>query len=187
MKNQRTTNVYDYCRDEAPNSMAAAISTNLINIRNQNLKLVLEKFEGANHKLELVKVIRGVKFVDDAAASNAHAVWYALESADYHSSVVWIMNMNDIDMINEALMEIIDKKVKAIVIQGSYNAEMIDFFSGFGKEISYAMHLEDAVRTAFYSCKQGDEVLYSPGVPHCEMDASYQIRGENFQKAIAQL
>ena len=182
MKNQKE-NMYIYCKDETPNSMAAAITTNLIHIRNQNLKQALTKFEGANHKLEFVKTIRGVKFVDDAAASNAHAVWYALECVDDLTSVIWIMNMNDIETINDALLEIIDKKVKAIVIQGAYNTEMIDFFAGIGKEISYAMHLEDAVRTAFYSCEQGDEVLYSPGVPH----ESYHVRGENFQKAIAQL
>ena len=186
MKNQRT-NMYNYCTNEIPATMAAAINSNLINIRNQNLKNALAKFEGANHKLELVKTIRGVKFVDDAASSNAHAVWYALESVDDLTSVVWIMNMNDIETINEALMELIQKKVKSIVIQGDYNTEIIDLFSGIGKEISYAMHLEDAVRTAFYSCEKGDEVLYSPGISHEEMYSSYQIRGEKFQQAIAQL
>jgi len=180
-------NMYIYCKEEAPASMAAAISTNLIHIRSQNLKQALARFEGANHKLELVKTIRGVKFVDDAAASNTHAVWYALESVDDFTPVVWIMNMSDIETINDALLELIDKKVKAIVIQGAYNTEIIDFFSGIGKEISYAMHLEDAVRSAFHTCEQGDEVLYSPGVPHGKMYASYQMRGEKFQEAIAQL
>ena len=186
MKEQKE-NMYIYCKEETPASMAAAISANLIHIRSQSLKQALARFEGANHKLEFVKTIRGVKFVDDAAASNAHAVWYALESVDELTSVVWIMNMNDIEAINDVLLELIDKKVKSIVIQGVYNPEMIDFFSGIGKEISYVAHLEDAVRSAFYTCEQGDEVLYSPGVPHGNTYNSYEARGEKFQEAIAQL
>jgi len=187
MKSQKTTNMYNYCKDAAPNYMVTAVNSNLINIRNQNLKEALAKFEGANHKLELVKTIRGVRFVDDAAASNTHAVWYALESAEERPSTVWITNMSDIETIHDALLEVIGKKVKSIVIQGNYNSEIIDFFSGIGKEISYAVHLEDAVRTAFYSCEQGDEVLYSPGAPCDETYSSYKTRGEKFQEAVAQL
>jgi UDP-N-acetylmuramoylalanine-D-glutamate ligase len=77
--------------------------------------------------------------------------------------------------------------VKAVVMQGAYNTEMIDFFSGLGKDFSYVMNLEDAVRTAFHTCERGDAVIYSPGVPCNEVYGSYQKRGEKFQEAIAQL
>ena len=186
MKNQKTSK-YNYCKEAIPDSMAAAVGAKLIHIRNENLKQILMNFEGNNHKLELVKTVRGVKFVDDAAATNSHAVWYALESVDDFTSVVWITNMSDIDAINDALLEVIDKKVKAIVIQGNYTPEMFDFLSGIGKEISYAANLEDAVRTAFYNCEAGEEVLYSPGIPCQKEHASYEIRGVMFQEAIAQL
>ncbi len=186
MKNFKS-NMYNFYNEERPNSLAAAIETKLVNARTEMVKRNFVPHEGKNHRVEFVKTIRGVTFVDDAVSENVSSVWSALQHFDNLTEVVWIMNINDIDMVNDALLEVIDEKVKAIIIQGVYNAAVIDFFSSLGKEVSYAMNLEDAVRTAFYTCEQGDAVLYSPGASCEGMYGSYGARGDKFQNAVAQL
>lgn len=182
--NNPKSNMYQYDK-ETSSSMAAGLNKNLVNIRNQNLKKVLAEFEGGGHKLEYVKSIKDVDFIDDSCSTTANAVWYALESM--HRPVTWIMNISDLDVITESLLECIEEKVKKIVIQGVYNSEIIDFFTGLGKEVFFAMNLEDAVRSAFYACDQGDVILFSPGAPSDGFYPTYKERGDKFQDAIAQL
>ena len=171
---------FQFVRDRA-----ATISQNLINLRNESLQELLSDFENTEHKLEFVKTIEGVDFVNDSRATNANAVWFAMESM--LQPVIWITNMNDIEMITEDLELLIRQKVKIIVIQGIYNTALEDFFKRMNKDVYSVMNLEDAVRTAFYAGSTGETVLFSPGVVSSGKHRTYRERGERFKEAVAQL
>ena len=184
MANQGTNKRY-FGNDFRSHSLASSLHEKLIETRKENLKNIFAHYEGNDHRLEYVKSINDIDFIDDSHANSVKAVWYALESMT--KPVTWIMNIGDIDEVTEDLLEAVDNKVERIVIQGVYNSEIIDFFSGLGKEVSFAMNLEDAVRVAFYSSVKGNVVLFSPGVSGRGMYVSYRERGEKFKNAIAQL
>ena len=171
---------FQFTRDRA-----ATISQNLISLRNESLQELLSDFENTEHKLEFVKTIEGVDFVNDSRATNANAVWFAMESIN--QSVIWITNMSNIEMIPEDLELLIRQKVKIIVIQGVYNTALEDFFKRMNKDVYSVMNLEDAVRTAFYAGSTGETVLFSPGVVSSGMYRTYRERGERFKEAVAQL
>ncbi|MCL2246645.1 MAG: hypothetical protein FWC10_05990 [Lentimicrobiaceae bacterium] len=164
---------------------AATISQNLIRLRNESLQDLLSDFENTEHKLELVKNIEGVDFVNDSRATNANAVWFAMESM--HQPIIWITNMNSIDLITDDLKQLIKNKVKIIVIQGVYNSALEDFFKRMDKDVYTVIDLEDAVRTAFYAGSAEETVLFSPGVVSSGMYRTYRERGEKFKEAVAQL
>lgn len=185
MANQKSNNYKIYNNEVSSASIAASLSEKLINIRNRNLSESLSDFEGAKHKLQYLKSIEGVDFVNDSRSTNINSVWFALESM--YKPIAWIMNIDDIDLITEDLLESINKKVSRIIIQGVYNSEILDFFTGLGKEVFFTMNLEDAVRTAYYSCKQGDVVLFSPGTTSNGIYRTYRERGDKFIEAVAQL
>jgi len=171
---------FQFARDRA-----ATISQNLINLRNESLQELLSDFENTEHKLEFVKTIEGVDFVNDSRATNANAVWFAMESM--HQPVIWITNMSNVEMIPEDLELLVRKKVKIIVIQGVYNTALEDFFKKMNKDVYSVMNLEDAVRTAFYAGSTGETVLFSPGVVSSGIYRTYRERGERFKEAVAQL
>ena len=164
---------------------AATLSQNLISLRNDSLQDLLSDFENSEHKLELVKTIEGVDFVNDSRATNANAVWFAMEST--HQPIIWITNMSSIDLITDDLQQLIQEKVKIIVIQGVYNNTLEDFFKRMNKDVYAVIGLEDAVRTAFYAGSSGETVLFSPGVVSSGMHRTYRERGEKFKEAVAQL
>ena len=164
---------------------AATLSSNLIRLRNENLQELLSDFEHSEHKLELVKTIDGVDFINDSRATNANAVWFAMENMT--RPIVWITNMNHIDLITEDLKQIIEEKVKIVVIQGVYNTDLEDFFKKMKKDVYSVMGLEDAVRTAFYAGSSDETVLFSPGVVSGGTYRTYRERGEKFKEAVAQL
>ena len=171
---------FQFARDRA-----ATLSQNLIRLRNESLQDLLSDFENTEHKLEFVKTIEGVDFVNDSRATNANAVWFALESM--HQPVIWITNMNNIELITEDLQQLIRKKVKIVVIQGVYNTDLEDYFKKMHKDVYMVMNLEDAVRTAFYAGSTSETVLFSPGIVSGGMYRTYRERGERFKEAVAQL
>ena len=62
------------------NSLAAAIVARAMEIRSDVVRESLTSFEGVPHRLETVRTVGGVRFVNDSKATNVNAVWYALES-----------------------------------------------------------------------------------------------------------
>lgn len=185
MTHHRKPNTYFYKKEDRSHSLVSALNEHLIDLRKSQLKEAFSNYEGAGHRLEYVKTINRVDFINDSRALTANAVWYAMQSM--YKPITWIMNMTDIEEVTEDLLDVIQEKVKRIVIQGVYNSEVIDLFTGLGKEVAFAMNLEDAVRTSLYSSDQGDVVLFSPGTPSRGIFHSYQDRGEKFKEAIAQL
>jgi UDP-N-acetylmuramoylalanine--D-glutamate ligase len=164
---------------------ATTLSQNLIRIRSASLQESLSDFENSAHKLEFVKNIEGVDFINDSRATNTNAVWYALESMA--QPVTWITNMNDVEAIAGDLKQLIQEKVKIVVIQGVYNSALEDYFKKMNKDVYMVMNLEDAVRTAFYASSSEETILFSPGVVSAGMYRTYRERGEKFKEAVAQL
>lgn len=169
---------------EHANPMVASLTEHLINIRKKNIAASLSDFEGSAHKLENVKQLRGVTFIDDSRSTNLNSVWFALNSMT--KPTVWITNIDHVENITEDLVQAVREKVKSIVIQGVYNTEVYEYFSSLNNNIQVEMTLEDAVSSAFYSCKPGDVVLFSPGVTG-NASQTYRERGDKFQEAVAQL
>jgi UDP-N-acetylmuramoylalanine--D-glutamate ligase len=101
--------------------------------------------------------------------------------------VIWITNMNHVEMISEDLAQLIREKVKIVVIQGVYNTAVEEFFRNMHKDVYSVIDLEDAVRTAFYAGSSDETVLFSPGVVSSGMYRTYRERGERFKEAVAQL
>jgi len=164
---------------------AATLSQNLISLRNESLQELLSDFENSEHKLEYVKSIEGVVFINDSRATNTNAVWFAMESM--HQPVTWITNINSMDLLTEDLIQIIREKVNTIVVQGVYNPSLEDYFKTMNKDIYMVVDMEDAVRTAFYASNPADVVLFSPGVASAGMYRTYRERGASFKEAVAQL
>ena len=164
---------------------AATLSQNLIHLRSESLQELLSDFENSEHKLEYVKTIEGVDFINDSRATNANAVWFAMESMS--QPITWVTNMNSVDLITDDLKQIIHKKVKIVVIQGVYNTALEDFFKKMNKDVYMVTNLEDAVRTAFYASSSDETILFSPGVVSGSMHRTYRERGDRFKEAVAQL
>ena len=164
---------------------AATLSQNLIRLRNESLQESLSDFENSEHKLELVKTIEGVDFINDSRATNPNAVWFAMENMT--QPIIWITNMSSTELITEDLKRLIREKVKIVVVQGVYNTALEDFFKKMDKDVYMVMSMEDAVRTAFYAGSSDETVLFSPGVVSAGMYRTYRERGEKFKEAVAQL
>lgn len=62
------------------NAMAVISIAKLFNADNEKIIEALRSFQAIEHRLELVREIGGVKFINDSKATNVDSVWYALRS-----------------------------------------------------------------------------------------------------------
>ena len=62
------------------NSMAAGLSASLLDIKKDVIRRSLQDFEAVEHRLEYVRTVDGVRYINDSKATNVNSCWYALES-----------------------------------------------------------------------------------------------------------
>ena len=167
------------------NTMAASVAARLVNIRNNSLRDSLKGFKGVDHRLEEVKVVEGVTYVNDSKATNVNSVYFALDTIK--TPIVWIVGGQDKGNDYNALLPYVHEKVKAIVCLGVDNEPILRSFSNSGKEMIETQSMDEAVRIAKKFAAEGDTVLLSPACASFDLFKSYEDRGDQFKAAVARL
>jgi UDP-N-acetylmuramoylalanine--D-glutamate ligase len=167
------------------NSMAAAITGKVLNIRKETIRESLTDFQGVEHRLESVIMVAGINFINDSKATNVNSTWYALECMQ--AGVVWIAGGVDKGNDYSELNTVVKEKVKAIVCLGKDNQKIIDSFSGLVPTIVETTSMEEAVRSAYYLAHKGDTVLLSPACASFDLFNNYEDRGRQFKLAVRNL
>ena len=172
-------------RHNTYNSMAAAITGNVLNIRKEIIRESLTDFQGVEHRLEHVITVCGVEFINDSKATNVNSTWYALECME--TGVVWIAGGIDKGNDYSELFQVVEKKVKAVVCLGKDNKKLLESFSGKVPTIVEVSSMEEAVRSSYYLASKGDTVLLSPACASFDLFNNYEDRGRQFKMAVRNL
>ena len=142
-------------------------------------------FDGMEHRMESVKTFRGVDFINDAACESANGIYMALSNIS--KPVTWITSFTAWDHIDDKLLQIIIRKVKAIVFYGEEDEGTRNFIDVLNIQNNNSADLETAVRMAFYASSEDDVVLFSPGTSCKESNSRVSERGNQFKMSVAQL
>ena len=167
------------------NSLAAAIAARAMEVRSDIVRESLARFEGVPHRLEFVREINGVRYINDSKATNVNAVWYALESMD--APVILIAGGRDKGNDYSPLKLLVREKVKAVIGLGESAPRIV---KELGTETTFATQahsMEEAVQTAHFIAKPGDIVLLSPACASFDMFDSYEERGDVFKRLVNSL
>ncbi len=163
------------------NSMAAGISACLFDIRKDTIRQALSDFHGVEHRLEFVRDIDGVRWINDSKATNVNSCWYALEAMN--RPTVLILGGKDKGNDYSEILPLVRQKVKAIVAMGLHNEKIIDFFADV-VPVTDTHSLADAVEACRRLAGPGDTVLLSPCCASFDLFKSYEDRGRQFKDAI---
>lgn len=168
----------------ACNSMAAALAARYFDIPNEKIRESLMTFRAVPHRLEEVRTIGGVTFVNDSKATNIDSAWYALQS--YPNPIIWIAggrgDNNDYSLLDPH----VEKSVEHIIAVGE-EADAIFNRYCLKKPCEKAFDLQEAVEKAFNAADSGDVVLFSPACKSFDMFKSYEERGDKFKEIINKL
>ncbi|MDR0419850.1 MAG: UDP-N-acetylmuramoyl-L-alanine--D-glutamate ligase [Prevotellaceae bacterium] len=167
------------------NSMAAAITGKVLDIKNEIIRQSLSTFKGVEHRLEFVLSMGGIKFINDSKATNVNSVWYALDSIN--GKIIWIAGGTDKGNDYSEIIDLVKEKVRAIVCLGVDNSKIISFFKDAVPIITETHSAKDAVEKSYELAYAGDTVLLSPACASFDLFENYEDRGRQFKQAVRNL
>lgn len=163
------------------NAMAVIIAAKIFNFDNPKILDALKSFKGVEHRLEFVREIEGIRFINDSKATNIDSVIVALKSFD--EPIILILGGqdkgNDYSMIEKLVID----KVKKIFAIGSSAEKIFNYFHQKVKT-EIKKDLEEVVNAALSEGRSGDIVLLSPACASFDMFNNYEHRGEVFKEIV---
>ena len=164
------------------NSMAASISASLMHIKKEHIRKALASFEAVEHRLEFVRSLNGVRYINDSKATNVNSTWYALESMT--DPVVLILGGKDKGNDYSEIEQLVKDKVVAIVCLGVDNTKLHAFFDGMVPVVEDARSMQECIDKCHALAKDGQTVLLSPCCASFDLFNSYEDRGAQFKQCV---
>ncbi len=166
------------------NSLAAINVAMNIGIDVDSIKKGLSNFRGVEHRLEFVREINGVKFINDSKATNVDAVWYALRSFD--KPIFLILGGKDKGNDYSKIKDEVKNRVKKIYAIGSSAEKVFNYFKTV-TDTEIIENFEDAITKGLAEASNGEYVLLSPACASFDMFKNYEDRGQQFKNIVNQL
>jgi len=164
------------------NSLAAALVGQSVGLSDTTLRESLQEFYGVNHRLEVVRHLEGITYVNDSKATNVHALRYALSSFD--SPIVLLVGGQDKGNDYEVIKPLIHRKVHTLIAFGESALKALQELGPYTKHALVADTLDDATHLSHRRARQGDVVLLSPACSSFDLYSSYEERGDHFRRIV---
>ncbi len=199
------------------NIAAAAALAKAFGITNDNIRNAIRNFTGVEHRLEFVRELDGVRYINDTAATAPEAAIAALHSFDrpivliaggadknlpfddlareivLRAKAVVLLNGTAAPKLLEALARIDERpKARPELVEGTNDESFMSHDSPFVLRPRSFVHgpfndFAAAIDTARALAAPGDVVLLSPGCASFGMFRNEFHRGEEFRRIVRQL
>jgi UDP-N-acetylmuramoylalanine--D-glutamate ligase len=166
------------------NVLAAVCAAKLAGISSESIRETVKRFKAVEHRLELVKTVRGVEFYNDSKATNVDATMKAV--ASFAGGIQLILGGKDKDSDYTLLAPLLRERVKAVYTIGSAAEKIERELAGVVKIVS-AGTLDAAVAAAAAAAEKGDVVLLAPACSSFDQFENYEHRGRAFRDAVLKL
>lgn len=168
------------------NVCAAATAAWLAGADVGSIKKAVFSFTGLEHRLELVRKIKGVGFYNDSFSTTPETTIAAIQS--FKQPIILICGGSEKGSDYTDLgREIAKSSVKVLILIGQMAGRIKEaaLKAGFkGEIIEGPKTMEKIVRLAFKKSKPGDVILLSPACASFDMFENYKDRGNQFKKQV---
>jgi len=166
------------------NTLASVAISGICGISGKIMRDVISEFKGIKHRMELVREIRGIRFINDSKGTNVGATVKSLQS--FNEPIILIAGGKDKGSDYLPLKGLIEERVKFLILIGDAKKKIAKNLNGFKNRIE-ADTLENAVKEGYKRAKSGDIVLLSPACASFDMFRDYEDRGEQFEEIVNRL
>ncbi len=166
------------------NTLAAIAAMLPVELSLECYRDAVADFPAVEHRLEKVRELDGVLFVNDSKATNIDALAKSLES--FNSPLILIAGGRGKKSSYGVLRPLVETHVKALITIGE-DAPALEEALGDLVPTERAESLPEAVRAAAAKAAPGDCVLLAPACASFDMFKSYAHRGEVFKEAVQAL
>ncbi|MCX7930513.1 MAG: UDP-N-acetylmuramoyl-L-alanine--D-glutamate ligase [Chlorobi bacterium] len=166
------------------NSMAAALAARAMEVTNENIRDSLLSFTGVEHRLEHVRFVGGIEYINDSKATNVNATWYALQA--FEQPIVLLLGGQADNNDYSVLDDLVRQQCRCIVCFGQEAQHIFDHFCT-SVRCYRTDTLEEAVTIAHSVAYPGDIVLLSPACKSFDEFINFEHRGSVFKEAVYRL
>lgn len=165
------------------NAMAAAIMAARAGVSPELIQAGLDSFPGLPHRLESVRELHGVEWVNDSKATNVDSSLVALKAL---SGRIWLIaGGKGKGAPYQPMVDAARGKVLGVLTIGQDAPAIGNAFSGF--DVMPCQTLEAAVASAKSKAKPGDTVLLSPACASYDQFDNFEHRGDTFKRLVRAL
>lgn len=179
------------------NVLAAVCVARAVGVNRAAIARTVATFKGVEHRLEFVREVNGVRWINDSIATSPDRTVAALRAFDQDKGHIVLLagGRNKNLPLDEMAREIL-ARVKHLVLFGEMAPEIeaalekaaVDM-NGNGSQIAVTRchTLEEAVAVAADVAEPGDLVLLSPGGTSFDAFRDFEARGQRFKELVRRL
>lgn len=166
------------------NQMAVLAVAKALGIDRKVCLEVFKDFKGVEHRLEFVRNLKGIDFVNDSKATNIDSTIWALRNIK--KPAVLIAGGRDKGSDFASIRGLVKEKIREVVLVGEANERIAAAWDKL-LPISQVKTFQEAVAVAYSKAKSGEIVLFSPMCKSFDMFTDYEHRGRTFKELVNQL
>ncbi len=183
-----TKDIYIPGAHNLENALAAAAVSYFAGIGIPVIARILKEFRGVEHRIEFVREVTGVRYVNDSKGTNPDASIKAIEATD--TPILLIAGGYEKNSDFTEFIESFGGKVKYLLLLGQTAQRFADcaLKCGFPEDrIRMCENMKDVIDQARILAEAGDTVLLSPASASWGMYNNFEERGEDFKALVRAL
>ncbi|HJQ51427.1 MAG TPA: UDP-N-acetylmuramoyl-L-alanine--D-glutamate ligase [Gaiellaceae bacterium] len=172
-------------RHNRENAAAATAAARAAGVPDDAIAQALSTFPGVPHRLELVRELRGVRWVNDSKATNTAAARRGIAAYDAPLRLILGGSLKGEDF--GPFARDLPRNLRSIYLIGAATDELAAALDAAGRSYDGAGDLSTAVTRAAADAEPGDVVLLSPACASFDQFANFEERGDTFRRLVEEL
>jgi UDP-N-acetylmuramoylalanine--D-glutamate ligase len=167
------------------NAAAATAAARAAGLPDHSIAEALQAFAGVSHRLELVRELRGVRYVNDSKATNTAAARRGVAAYDAPLHLILGGSLKGEDFGSFA--QELPANVRSIHLIGAASDELAAALDAAGRAYARDGDLASAIAHATADAQPGDVVLLSPATASFDQFRNFEERGDAFRRLVEEL
>jgi UDP-N-acetylmuramoylalanine--D-glutamate ligase len=167
------------------NAAAATAAARAAGIDDAAIAIALRTFEGVPHRLELVRQLAGVRYVNDSKATNTAAARRAVAAYTEPLRLILGGSLKGEDF--SAFARELPDNVASMYLIGAAAQPLAEALDAAGRAYSRDGDLASALAHARADAQPGDVVLLSPATASFDQFENFERRGDVFRRLVEEL
>ena len=187
-KTQKIENIQIPGDHNMQNALAAAAIARCAGISEDIILKTIANFKGVEHRMEFVRELNGVRYINDSKGTNPDSTIKAIEATN--PDIILIAGGYEKNSDFSDVIKSFNGKVIYILTLGVTGPRFADkaIELGFDKnKIISCISMAECVDNAHRLAKAGDTVLLSPACASWDMYKSFEERGDDFKNLVNSL
>lgn len=166
------------------NALAVIVAAKIMGIKTVDIVDALTNFKGIKHRIELVREVNGVQYINDSKGTNVDATLKAIATMK-RETILLLGGQNKGYDYGKLFAGLQNSKVVHTVLYGENRFALLKSARAYDfNALTMCEDFDFAVRVAFMLGKSGQAILLSPASASFDAFAGYEERGDRFVEIV---